>query len=125
MADDLDEWSMQDDPGIRQVTGLNGTAFEGAYVAYALCSPGMATYFRGQYPHDYDITSDKARLGEPRLRQLGREQPNVATWLDNAGYQTKYLGKNRQAYLRALALVVGVLASELVLLLADRTQQGS
>jgi len=47
MTDDLDERSMQDLDGIREVMGSNGTSFENAYVTYALCCPSRATILRG------------------------------------------------------------------------------
>jgi N-acetylglucosamine-6-sulfatase len=49
MTDDLDERSMQDLPGIREVMSTNGTTFENAYVTDPLCCPSRATILRGQY----------------------------------------------------------------------------
>jgi N-acetylglucosamine-6-sulfatase len=98
MTDDLDEQSMQRLGGIGNVMGTNGTTFENAFVSYALCCPSRATFFRGQYAHNHSITSGSNQLGEPRFRQLGLDQFTVATWLDDAGYQTKYLGKYLNGY---------------------------
>jgi N-acetylglucosamine-6-sulfatase len=50
MTDDLDERSMQDLPGIREVMSTNGTAFENAYVTYSLCCPSRATILRASTP---------------------------------------------------------------------------
>ncbi len=55
MTDDLDERSMQELAGIRDIMGTNGTTFENAYVTYSLCCPSRATMLRGQYPHNHDI----------------------------------------------------------------------
>jgi N-acetylglucosamine-6-sulfatase len=55
MTDELDERSMQDLPGIREVMGSNGTTFENAYVTYSLCCPSRATFLRGQYPHNHGV----------------------------------------------------------------------
>ncbi len=98
MTDDLDEQSVEQLAGIRQVMGSNGTTFENAYVAYSLCCPSRATFFRGQYPHNHGITSGTDAEGEPRFRQLGRDKSTISTWLNNAGYQTKYLGKYLNGY---------------------------
>ena len=150
MADDLDERSMQDLPGIRQVMGSNGITFENAYVTYSLCCPSRATILRGQYPHNHGIIGNAPpEGGEPKFRQLGLvhqllpqdvppalasmlkpllisipgaleaeallelgydlrerrgvehlgdDQSTIATWLDDAGYRTKLIGKYMNAY---------------------------
>src|SRR3954465_8498771 len=63
MTDDLDERSMQDLPGIRDVMGANGTTFENAYVTYSLCCPSRATILRGQYPHNHEIIGNGLPTG--------------------------------------------------------------
>src|SRR5215208_4526254 len=54
LTDDLDERSMDDLPGIRDVMGANGTTFENAYVTFPLCCPSRATILRGQYAHNHN-----------------------------------------------------------------------
>ena len=98
MTDDLDELDMEQLGGIRSIMNANGVTFENAFVTYALCCPSRASFFRGQYPHNHGITSDDATLGAPRFHQLGRDQSTIATWLKNAGYKTKYLGKYLNGY---------------------------
>ena len=98
MTDDLDERSMTQLGGIRSIMNANGVTFENSFVTYALCCPSRASFFRGQYPHNHGITSDDATLGAPRFRQLGRDQSTIATWLNDAGYKTKYLGKYLNGY---------------------------
>jgi N-acetylglucosamine-6-sulfatase len=99
MADDLDERSMEDLPGIKQVMGSNGTTFENAYVTYSLCCPSRATILRGQYPHNHDIIGNGLpEGGEAKFRNLGRDQSTMATWLNGAGYQTKAIGKYMNSY---------------------------
>jgi N-acetylglucosamine-6-sulfatase len=106
LADDLDERSMQDLPGIRGVmtnnimstngTSTNGTTFENAYVTYSLCCPSRASILRGQYPHNHEIIGNGLpEGGEEKFRNLGGnlgDNSTVATWLNDAGYQTKYIG---------------------------------
>ena len=99
MTDDLDERSMEQLGGIRQVMGSNGTTFENAYVTYSLCCPSRATILRGQYTHNHDILYNASPIGgEAKFRNLGRDQSTIATWLDDAGYQTKYIGKYMNGY---------------------------
>jgi N-acetylglucosamine-6-sulfatase len=100
MTDDLDERSMQDLPGIRSVMGANGTTFNNAYVTYSFCCPSRATILRGQYPHNHNIVGNSLDTGggEKKFRQLGRDQSTVATWLNDAGYRTKLIGKYMNSY---------------------------
>jgi N-acetylglucosamine-6-sulfatase len=99
MTDDLDERSMQDLPGIRDVMSANGTTFQNAYVTYSLCCPSRATILRGQYPHNHNVLYNSPPLGgEDKFRNLGLDKSTVATWLNDAGYQTKYVGKYMNGY---------------------------
>jgi N-acetylglucosamine-6-sulfatase len=99
MTDDLDELSMKDLVGIRQLMSTNGITFKNAYVTYSLCCPSRATFLRGQYPHNHQVLDNFPPLGgEPRFRQLGRDESTIATWLDESGYQTKYIGKYMNEY---------------------------
>ena len=99
MTDDLDERSMQQLDGIRSIMDANGTTFENAYVTYSLCCPSRASILRGQYPHNHGIVGNLEPLGgEAKFRRLGRDRSTVATWLDGAGYQTKYIGKYMNGY---------------------------
>src|SRR5829696_1849706 len=101
MTDDLDELAMEQLGGIRSIMNANGVTFENAYVTYSLCCPSRATFFRGQYPHNHGVIGlDTATppSGDAKWRELGRDQSTVATWLNDAGYQTKYIGKYMNGY---------------------------
>jgi N-acetylglucosamine-6-sulfatase len=101
MTDDLDERSMRQLLGIQQVMQDQGTTFRNAYVTYALCCPSRATFFRGQYPHNHGVLGlDTGGVpgGEKTFRELRRDQSTVATWLNDAGYQTKHIGKYLNGY---------------------------
>jgi arylsulfatase A-like enzyme len=99
MTDDLDERSMEQLDGISSIMNANGTTFENAYVTYSLCCPSRASILRGQYPHNHGIVGNLEPLGgEAKFRRLGRDRSTVATWLDGAGYQTKYIGKYMNGY---------------------------
>src|SRR5918994_788723 len=99
MTDDLDERSMQDLSGIQQVMGSNGATFKNAYVTYSLCCPSWASMLRGQYPHNHDILYNAPPLGgHEKFRSLGRDKSTIATWLNDAGYQTKYIGDYLKGY---------------------------
>jgi N-acetylglucosamine-6-sulfatase len=99
MTDDLNERSMEKLDGIRDVMGSNGTTFENAYVTYSLCCPSRATILRGQYPHNHGVLgNNEPQGGEAKFRNSGLDRSTIATWLDNASYQTKYIGKYMNGY---------------------------
>ena len=101
MTDDLDELAMEQLGGIRSIMNANGVTFENAYVTYSLCCPSRATFLRGQYPHNHGVIGlDTATppSGDAKWRELGRDQNTVATWLNDVGYQTKYIGKYMNGY---------------------------
>jgi N-acetylglucosamine-6-sulfatase len=99
VTDDLDERAMEQLGGIRVVMGTNGTTFENAYVTFSLCCPSRATMLRGQYPHNHGIIDNALPDGgEGKFRNLGRDRSTIATWLDDAGYQTKLVGKYMNSY---------------------------
>jgi N-acetylglucosamine-6-sulfatase len=99
MADDLDERSMDQLGGVRSVMNANGMTFENAYVTYSLCCPSRASILRGQYPHNHGIIGNGLpEGGEKKFRNLGLDKSTIATWLNNAGYQTKLVGKYMNSY---------------------------
>jgi N-acetylglucosamine-6-sulfatase len=100
MTDDLDERSMQDLSGIREVMGSNGATFNNAYVTFSLCCPSRAAILRGQYPHNHQIIGNSPpQGGAGKFRTLGLDKSTIATWLNSAGYQTKYIGKYMNGYI--------------------------
>ena len=99
MTDDLDERSMHDLGGIRSLMGSSGATFSNAYVTYSLCCPSRATFLRGQYPHNHQIVGNALpEGGAGKFRSLGLDQSTIATWLNDAGYRTKYIGKYMNSY---------------------------
>ena len=99
LTDDLDSRSMQYLDGLRGVMAGSGTTFTRAYVTDSLCCPSRATILRGQYPHNHGIRSNVAPSGgAERFHDTGKDQSTVATWLDDAGYQTEFIGKYLNGY---------------------------
>ena len=99
MTDDLNERSMEQLGGITEIMASTGTSFDNAYVTYSLCCPSRASILRGQYPHNHGILGNHQPLGgAPKFRSAGQDRSTIATWLDGAGYQTKYIGKYMNDY---------------------------
>jgi N-acetylglucosamine-6-sulfatase len=61
--------------------------------------PSRATILRGQYPHNHGIRGNAPpEGGHDKFRSMGKDRSTVATWLDDAGYQTKLIGKYMNGY---------------------------
>ena len=76
-----------------------GTTFENAFVTDPLCCPSRATILRGQYSHNHRIVGNKPPQGGfEKFRSLGHESSTVATWLQDEGYRTLFVGKYMNGY---------------------------
>ena len=73
-----------------------GTRFSNAFVTVPLCCPSRASILRGQYEHNHGVASNVR--GWQTFRNSGREADTVATWLDDTGYFTGYVGKYLNGY---------------------------
>jgi arylsulfatase A-like enzyme len=99
MTDDQDEESIARMDKLQSRLVGEGTTFENAFVTTPQCCPSRATFLRGQYAHNHRVLSNNAPLGGfERFRNSGRERSTVATWLNNAGYDTAYVGKYLNGY---------------------------
>jgi N-acetylglucosamine-6-sulfatase len=72
-----------------------GVTFQNAFVTNPLCCPSRASVLTGAYSHTNGVYTN----GEP----LGgfskfRDESTVATWLDDAGYETALIGKYLNGY---------------------------
>ena len=102
VADDLDSALLEDHrdayPNIRALAE-EGTTFENAFITDSVCCPSRVTILRGQYSHNHQIVSNKPPLGSAkRFREEGREESTVATWLQDEGYRTVFVGKYMNRY---------------------------
>lgn len=77
----------------------SGVKFSNTVSTYPLCCPGRATIQRGQYPHNTRIYGNsEPQGGWEKFQRLGLHHNTVATWLDDAGYQTGLFGKYMNNY---------------------------
>src|SRR5215216_3354212 len=99
IADDLDAASVSKVPSLTEYMADKGITFDNAFVTSALCCPSRATILTGQYPHNHLVrTNVPPRGGFKTFRELGRESSTLATWLDDAGYETALFGKYLNGY---------------------------
>ena len=99
VTDDLDAASASKVPSLKRYMAEKGMTFDNAFVTSALCCPSRATILTGQYPHNHLVrTNVPPRGGFETFRDLGRERSTLATWLDEAGYETALFGKYLNGY---------------------------
>ena len=99
LTDDLDTRSISVMPKLESVLIDEGTTFENAFVTDPLCCPSRATFLRGQYSHNTKIQGNSPpEGGHEKFQRLRLDRSTVATWLDDAGYDTVYLGKYMNGY---------------------------
>jgi N-acetylglucosamine-6-sulfatase len=99
VTDDLDAASVSKVPSLAGYMAEKGITFDNTFVTSALCCPSRATILTGQYPHNHLVrTNVPPRGGFETFRDLGRERSTLATWLDDAGYETALFGKYLNGY---------------------------
>ena len=101
LTDDQDLKSVSVMSNLESLMMEHGTTFENAFVTDPLCCPARATILRGQYSHNTKIQGNSAPEGGfEKFRRKGPDgdESTVATWLDDAGYDTFYAGKYMNGY---------------------------
>jgi N-acetylglucosamine-6-sulfatase len=99
ITDDLDAASVSKVPSLTGYMAEKGITFDNAFVTNSLCCPSRSTILTGQYPHNHLVrTNIPPRGGFKTFRKLGRERSTLATWLDDAGYETALFGKYLNGY---------------------------
>ena len=98
-ASDLSPEMLEQMPNLREELIEKGTTFENSFVTNSLCCPSRATTLRGQYAHNHQVLSNEPpRGGFQKFRFLGHEDSTFATWLQEDGYRTAFLGKYLNGY---------------------------
>ncbi|MGI0015987.1 MAG: sulfatase-like hydrolase/transferase, partial [Nitrososphaera sp.] len=101
MADDLDQRSLdillQEGlmPKLKQHVIDKAVTFSESFATYPLCCPSRATFLTGQYPHNHNVWSNSLPLGG--VTKLN-DSSTLATWLQESGYYTAYVGKYLNRY---------------------------
>jgi arylsulfatase A-like enzyme len=99
LTDDMRASDLRYMPQTRNLLAGGGVKFTNAFVTNSLCCPSRATILRGQYAHNHQILSNRVPIGGfDKFRSLGLEDSTIATWLDDAGYDTMLIGKYFNGY---------------------------
>ena len=86
-------------PNVQRLLAAKGVSFNSAFATTSLCCPARTTVLRGQYVHNHHVLSNGGPQGGfPKFYQTGFEASTLATWLQDAGYDTALLGKYLNAY---------------------------
>jgi N-acetylglucosamine-6-sulfatase len=105
LADDLDVLSIDRMPVLRSQMVNLGLTFSNSFVTTPLCCPSRASILTGQYAHNHGILINRNpnTFGvEPNCFELfhdrGQERQTFATWMQDAGYSTGFVGKYLNRY---------------------------
>jgi len=99
LADDLDEGVYGRMTRLRALLGDQGLTFANSFVSLSLCCPSRTTSLRGQYAHNTRVfTNGLPGGGFRKVLNLGLESSTFATWLQDAGYHTVFMGKYLNGY---------------------------
>ena len=97
VADDLDVALFDTLTGLPSVP--DGRSFRRMFVTTPLCCPSKTSILRGQYAHSHGVyRNNPPDGGLATALELGLESSTVATWLDDAGYETGFFGRYLLGY---------------------------
>jgi N-acetylglucosamine-6-sulfatase len=107
MTDDQDLATMQYMPHVQELLAAQGVTFENSFVTSSICCPSNVTALTGQYTFNHGILNnippdggfqkfvDMRTDGDPATQG---DESTLATWLDDAGYNTARVGKYLVGY---------------------------
>jgi N-acetylglucosamine-6-sulfatase len=107
MSDDQDVATMQYMPRVQELLAAQGVTFENSFVTSSICCPSNVTALTGQYTFNHGVLNnilptggfqkfvDMRTDGDPATQG---DESTLATWLDDAGYNTARVGKYLVSY---------------------------
>ncbi|KAI1171766.1 Arylsulphatase [Nemania sp. FL0916] len=91
---DLEMGSVDYMPLLGKHLKAKGTSYERHYCTTALCCPARATIWTGKMAHNHNVTDVVVPFGGyPKVVQEGINDDYLPLWLQEAGWDTYYVGK--------------------------------
>jgi len=94
MLDDMRADDLAYMPLTQELIGDQGVTFANSLAPYPLCCPARASVLTGQYAHNHRVWSHLPPWGFTSFN----DESTLATWLQDAGYATTYIGKYLNGY---------------------------
>jgi arylsulfatase A-like enzyme len=94
MVDDMRDDDLRFMPWTRRLVRDRGVRFVNSFAPFPLCCPARASTLTGLYTHNHRVFDVKTPYGFSSFR----DRSTLATWLQDAGYATVYLGKYLNNY---------------------------
>jgi arylsulfatase A-like enzyme len=94
MADDMRNDELQWMPNVQKLIAAQGVTFTNGFAGFPLCCPARASVLTGLYPHNHGVWSHEPPWGFSSQQ----DGSTFATWLQNSGYRTTYMGKYLNGY---------------------------
>jgi arylsulfatase A-like enzyme len=99
LADDLRASDLGHMPNTQSLLASQGVKFTKAWTTRSLCCPSRASTLRGQYAHNHGVWVNVPPMGGFwNFYDHGLESSTIATWLNDAGYDTILIGKYLNRY---------------------------
>ena len=76
-------------PGVQRLLADRGLTFDNAFVTNPLCCPSRSAFLTGTHSHTTGVYTNEGANG---LKAFD-DSSTIATWLDDAGYETAFIGK--------------------------------
>jgi arylsulfatase A-like enzyme len=82
-------------PTVKNVLAAGGVNFTNGFATTPLCCPSRASILSGQYVHNHKVYTNRMPMGgAPKFD----DDSTLATWMQDAGYRTAYIGKYLNDY---------------------------
>ncbi|KAI9929343.1 hypothetical protein MW887_000811 [Aspergillus wentii] len=101
LTDDQDKYmgSMDYMPHLQKKIVQKGTNYEKHFCSTALCCPSRANIWTGRMPHNTNVTDVGLPYGGyPKFVSAGWNDNYLPLWMQDAGYNTYYVGKLWNAF---------------------------
>src|SRR3954454_3629919 len=94
MTDDARNDELRFMPHVRHLIGDQGVRFTNAFSPQPLCCPARASFITGEYSHNHHVWSQAPPWGFQALHDAS----TLPVWLQDAGYDSLFLGKYLNGY---------------------------